>query len=150
MTVKSKPTLRQHYRHMSQIVTRWGDNDTYGHVNNVVYYSYFDTAVNRHLIEQGALDLHASEIIGLVVESCCTFFSSLTFPDMVTVGIKVIRLGTSSVRYEIGLFRNEEDLAAAVGQFVHVYVDRVSSRSMPIPARTRAVLEPLLGSIDER
>ncbi len=143
MIEKSKPTLRQDYRHMSQIVTRWGDNDTYGHVNNVDYYSYFDTAVNRHLIEQGALDLHASEIVGLVVESRCTFFSSLTFPDMVTVGIKVLHLGTSSVRYEIGLFRNEEDVAAAVGQFVHVYVDRVSSRPMPIPARTRTVLEEL-------
>ena len=144
MTDKFKPSLRQDYRHMSQIVTRWGDNDTYGHVNNVVYYSYFDTAVNRHLIEQGALDLQASEIIGLVVESRCTFFSSLTFPDMVTVGLKVVHLGTSSVRYEIGLFRNEEGVAAAVGQFVHVYVDRLSGRPVPIPARTRAVLEPLV------
>ena len=144
MTDKTKPSLRQDYRHLSQIATRWGDNDTYGHVNNVVYYSYFDTAVNHHLIKEGGLDIHTSGIIGLVVESRCSYFSSLTFPDMVTVGIKVIQLGNSSVRYEIGLFRNEEFLAAAVGQFVHVYVDRVSSRPTTIPARIRAVLEPLV------
>jgi acyl-CoA thioester hydrolase len=144
VTDKVKASLRQDYRHLSKIATRWGDNDTYGHVNNVVYYSYFDTAVNRHLIEQGALDLHASEVIGLVIESRCTFFSSLTFPDMVTVGIKVIHLGNSSVRYEIGLFRNEEAVASAVGEFVHVYVNRASSRPVSIPVHIRGVLEKLL------
>ncbi len=143
MTEKAQPTQRNDYRHLSQIATRWGDNDTYGHVNNVVYYAYFDTAVNRHLIENNVLDLEASEVIGLVIETRCTFFASLRFPDMVTVGLKVIHLGNSSVRYQIGLFRNDEDRAVAVGEFVHVYVDRASNRPVAIPAPVRALLQTL-------
>ncbi len=143
MTEKAQPNQRNDYRHLSQIATRWGDNDTYGHVNNVVYYAYFDTAVNRHLIENNVLDLEASEVIGLVIETRCTFFASLRFPDMVTVGLKVIHLGNSSVRYQIGLFRNDEDRAVAVGEFVHVYVDRASNRPVAIPAPVRALLQTL-------
>jgi acyl-CoA thioester hydrolase len=140
---KTKPTNRSDYLHFSPIVTRWGDNDSYGHVNNVVYYSYFDTAVNRHLIERGVLDVANSSVVGLVAETRCSFFSSLSFPDMVTVGLKVIHLGNSSVRYEIALFRNESDVASAVGEFVHVYVDRATSRSISIPQAVREVLRAL-------
>lgn len=143
MTEKAQPTQRNDYRHLSQIATRWGDNDTYGHVNNVVYYAYFDTAVNRHLIENKVLNLETSEVIGLVIETRCTFFASLRFPDMVTVGLKVIHLGNSSVRYQIGLFKNDEDRAVAVGEFVHVYVDRASNRPVAIPAPVRALLQTL-------
>ncbi|MBU7435792.1 acyl-CoA thioesterase [Paraburkholderia fungorum] len=123
--------------------TRWGDNDAYGHVNNVVYYAFFDTAVNRHLIERGVLDIASNAIVGLVIETKCTFFSSVAFPDTVHVGLKVIHLGNSSVRYEIALFRNESNEASAVGQFVHVYVERASNRSVPIPDAVRAVLESI-------
>ena len=123
--------------------TRWADNDAYAHVNNVVYYAFFDSAVNRHLVERGVLDITGSAVIGLVVKTRCTFFASIAFPDMVHVGLKVVHLGTSSVRYEIGLFRNDDPRAAAVGQFVHVYVDRASQRPVPIPEPVRAVLAPL-------
>lgn len=144
MSEKPTPTSRKDYGHFSSIATRWGDNDTYGHVNNVVYYAYFDTSVNRHLIERGVLDLEKSEVIGLVIETRCTFFSSLTFPDMVNVGLKVMHLGNSSVRYQIGLFRNEEDVASAVGEFVHVYVDRATNRPVSIPEAVREVLQSLV------
>ena len=145
LSEKMQPTLRTVYRHFTSIPTRWGDNDAYGHVNNVVYYAYFDTAVNRHLIEHGVLDIAANEVIGLVIETRCTFFSSMAFPDRVDVGMRVVHLGKSSVRYEIGLFRNDAPEASAVGQFVHVYVDRASNRPVPIPAPVRAVLETLVG-----
>jgi acyl-CoA thioester hydrolase len=144
MSEKQKPTTRADYKNLSEIVTRWNDNDTYGHVNNVVYYSYFDTAVNRHLIEQGALVLTSSESIGLVIENKCTYFTSLTFPDVVTVGLKVIHLGNSSVRYQIGLFRNDVQTASAVGEFVHVYVDRSTNKPIPIPDKIRTVLQSLV------
>lgn len=120
------------------------DNDVYGHVNNVTYYSYFDTAVNGHLIEKGALDIEKSEVIGLVVETSCRYRGPLTFPDAVTAGIRVARLGTSSVRYEIGLFRNGSEEAAAEGYFVHVYVNRATRRPVPLPEALKAVLLPLL------
>lgn len=142
---KAAPTQRSAYRHFTVIPTRWGDNDAYGHVNNVVYYAYFDSAVNRFLIENGVLDITRSTTVGLVVETRCTYFSSLAFPDTVHVGLKVTQLGRSSVRYEIGVFRNSDDSAAAVGQFVHVYVDRASQRPVPVPDAVRAVLQPLLG-----
>ena len=141
---KPKATARADYATFSRIATRWGDNDVYGHVNNVVYYAYFDSAVNRHLIERGVLDLQRSDVVGLVVENRCTFFSSLAFPDMVDVGLKVVHLGRSSVRYEIGLFRNDDPLACAVGEFVHVYVDRASSRPVAIPDPVRQVLQALV------
>ncbi len=124
--------------------TRWADNDAYAHVNNVVYYAFFDSAVNRHLIEHGALQIGTSPVIGLVVESQCRYFSSIGFPDVVTVGLRVAHLGNSSVRYEIAIFRNQEDVASALGYFVHVYVDRESSRPTTIPQATRAVLAALI------
>jgi acyl-CoA thioester hydrolase len=144
MTEKQIPSLRSDYKQFSLIETRWNDNDSYGHVNNIVYYSYFDTAVNRHLIQQGVLDLTNSESIGLVIESKCTYFSSITFPDTVAVGLKVVHLGNSSVRYQIGLFCNDADTASAVGEFVHVYVNRQTNKPVSIPANTRNVLQALV------
>ncbi len=120
------------------------DNDAYGHVNNVVYYSWFDTAVNAHLIEHGALDVQQGTVIGLVVETQCNYFSPLAFPQTVEAGIRVARLGLSSVRYEVALFAHGEVLCAARGHFVHVYVDRVSRRPVALPEKLKAVLEPLL------
>lgn len=140
---RPQPTPRSAYRHFCAIETRWADNDAYGHVNNVVYYAFFDTAVNRHLIEAGVLDIARSPVIGLVVETRCTYFSSIAFPDRVSAGLKVLHLGTSSVRYEIGLFRNDAELASAVGSFVHVYTERASNRPAPIPPATRALLQTL-------
>lgn len=120
------------------------DNDVYGHVNNVVYYSWFDTAVNAHLIEQGALDIHAGDTIGLVIETQCNYFAPLAFPQTVEAGIRVARIGSSSVRYEVGLFASGEALSAAAGHFVHVYVDRATRRPVSVPASLRTVLEALL------
>ena len=120
------------------------DNDVYGHVNNVVYYSWFDTAVNSHLIHQGALDIHEGSTIGLVVETQCNYFAPLAFPQAIEAGIRVARLGGSSVRYEVGLFAQGEALTAARGHFVHVYVDRVTRRPVALPDRLRQVLEALL------
>ena len=119
------------------------DNDPYGHVNNAVYYSYFDTAVNAYLIGQGALDIAKSPVIGLVVETHCNYFSAIAFPDLVRAGLRVGHLGTSSVRYEIGLFRDDEDLASAQGHFVHVYVERATGKPVPLPEKLQAVLKPL-------
>jgi acyl-CoA thioester hydrolase len=116
------------------------DNDVYGHVNNVVYYSFFDTAVNGLLVEAGVLDIHAGAVIGLVVETQCNFFSPIEFPQRVTAGVRVAQLGRSSVRYEIGLFTEDEPLSAAAGHFIHVYVDRTSRRPVPLPPPLAAVL----------
>ena len=130
------------------ITTRWSDNDVYGHVNNVVYYSYFDTAVNVWLIEAGLLTLAESEPavtqpIGLVVETQCRYFAPLAFPDDVSVGIRVAHIGTSSVKYELAVFRNDDEAAAAQGHFVHVYVDRVTRRPAALPSEWRQRLEQL-------
>ena len=140
---RPKPERRNAYRHFQDITTRWTDNDPYGHVNNAVYYSYFDTAVNAYLIRQGALDIAKSPVIGLVVETHCNYFSAIAFPDLVRAGLRVAHLGTSSVRYEIGLFRNDEDLASAQGHFVHVYVERAAGKPVPLPDKLQAVLKPL-------
>ena len=134
---------RDRYRALSVMDTRWMDNDAYGHVNNVVYYSFFDSAVNRWLVEQGVLDIATSPTIGLVIETQCRYLAPITFPDRVTAGLRVAHLGTSSVRYEIGLFRNDDEVAAAHGHFVHVYVDRVSRTKASIPADVRTALEAL-------
>jgi acyl-CoA thioester hydrolase len=142
-TNKPMPESRGAYRAFRPIATRWMDNDAYGHVNNVVYYSWFDTAVNAYLIERGVLDIDAGETIGLVIETQCNYFASLTFPQTVDVGIRVARLGTSSVRYEVGIFGNS-DLTAAKGHFVHVYVDRVTRRPVSLPVNLRSVLETLI------
>lgn len=124
-------------------MTRWMDNDVYGHMNNVVHYSLFDTAVNGWLIEQGVLDFRAGEQVGLVVETGCRYFAEMVFPDLVTAGIRVARLGSSSVRYEVGLFRNDDEAAAAEGHFIHVYVDRVTRKAMPLNGPLRAALETI-------
>jgi acyl-CoA thioester hydrolase len=141
---KPAADTRDAYRHFQTIPTRWMDNDVYGHVNNVVYYSYFDTVVNQYLIERGVLDIGASTVIGLVGETQCRYFASLAFPDVVHAGLRVAKLGNSSVRYEIGLFRNDDATAAAQGHFVHVYVDRESRRPAALPTPMRAALEKLL------
>lgn len=120
------------------------DNDVYGHVNNVVYYSWFDTAVNAWLIEQGALDIHHGDTIGLVIETQCNYFAPLAFPQTVEAGLRVAHLGKSSVRYEVGLFAQGEALAAACGHFVHVYVGRGDRRPRPLPENLRQVLQGLL------
>ncbi|MDP4302709.1 acyl-CoA thioesterase [Leptothrix discophora] len=140
---RPQPTDRARYRHFIAIPTRWGDNDAYGHVNNVVYYAWFDTAVNRHLIEAGVLDIARSPVIGLVVETRCQYFSSIAFPDTVQAGLRVLHLGRSSVRYEIGLFREADPLASAVGEFVHVYVERATQRPHQIPDLVRNLLTSL-------
>jgi acyl-CoA thioester hydrolase len=142
--VRAAPQPRTAYRHFSSISTRWMDNDAYGHINNVVYYSYFDTVVNRYLIEAGALDVERSPVIGLVVETHCNYFASLAFPQTVEAGLRVAHLGSSSVRYEIGLFGAGEPLAAACGHFVHVYVDRVTRRPAPLPPALIHTLQGLL------
>jgi acyl-CoA thioester hydrolase len=138
------PHTRDRYKHFQVIPTRWMDNDAYGHVNNVIYYSYFDTVVNELLIARGLLNIQRSEAIGYVVETRCNFFSPITFPDTVHAGLRVAALTEKSVRYEIGLFREGEPLAAAQGHFVHVYVNRSTRRATPIPEATRAVLASLL------
>ena len=131
---------RSAFRHFQAIPTRWMDNDVYGHVNNVVYYAYFDTVVNQYLIEQEVLDIETSPVIGLVIETRCNYFRPVSFPDVVHAGLRVAKLGNSSVRYEIGLFRNNDDAAAAQGHFVHVYVDRATRRPAALPQAMRAAL----------
>lgn len=140
---RPSPEPRSAYAAFRTITTRWMDNDVYGHVNNVVYYSWFDTAVNAYLIEQGVLDIHAGSTIGLVIETQCNYFAPLAFPQNIEAGIRVARLGGSSVRYEVGLFAEGEDLCAAKGHFVHVYVDRETRRPVPVPEPLRAVLSGL-------
>ena len=131
------------YPHHLVIPTRWMDNDVYGHVNNVVYYSWFDTVVNRFLVDRGVLDIAASPVIGLVVSTNCAYFASVAFPDDIVGGLRVAHLGNSSVRYEIGLFRKGAETPAAAGEFTHVYVDRATNRPVPLPAELRAVLETI-------
>jgi acyl-CoA thioester hydrolase len=138
-----RDTPRSAFPHLLALPTRWMDNDSYGHVNNVNYYSFFDTAVNRFLIDRGVLDIHKDDIVGFVVETSCSYFSSISFPDTIHVGVRVAKLGNSSVRYELALFRNDEALPSAAGHFVHVYVDRRSNKSVPIPEQVRAVLADL-------
>ena len=139
------PDGRASYAHFERLGTRWMDNDVYGHLNNVVYYSLFDTAVNQMLIRCGALDLKAGAVIGLVVETHCNFFSSLAFPQTVEAGLRVSALGRSSVRYEIGLFAEDTELCAARGHFVHVYVDRQTRRPVSeLPMAYQGALQSLV------
>ncbi|MEI6486438.1 MAG: thioesterase family protein [Sphingomonadales bacterium] len=137
-------TTRADYPAHRMIPTRWMDNDAYGHVNNVVYYSWFDTAVNAWLIETGLLDIHGGNPIGLVVETGCQYHRSVAFPETVEAGIRIAKLGNSSVRWEVGLFTAGHDTPAATGHFVHVYVDRDSRRPMALPPAWRAALIPLV------
>ncbi|OCX91556.1 MAG: thioesterase [Pseudomonas sp. CO183] len=135
--------LRRDYKHFQPITTRWHDNDIYGHVNNVVYYGFFDTAVNNYLIQQGGLDIQDGDIVGFVVSSACDYFASIAYPDLIEVGVRVAKLGNSSVQYELAIFREGEQEASAAGRFVHVFVERASNRPTPIPSRLRAALEAL-------
>jgi acyl-CoA thioester hydrolase len=149
MSQRAPADRRAAYPYFARITTRWMDNDAYAHVNNVVYYSFFDTAVNQLLIEGGVLDIRRSPIVGFVVETQCRFFTPLAFPDRVAAGVRVARIGTSSVRYEVGIFRNDDETAAAQGHFVHVYVDRAGNRPVSaLPEALRAVLQPLLLLVD--
>ena len=135
------PTPRRaDYKHFLAIPTRWIDNDIYGHVNNVVFYSYFDTVVNEYLIASGWLDIHGGAVIGLVVETMCRYMKPLAFPEVIEAGLRVSRLGRSSVRYEVAIFKKGEDDAAAAGHFIHVYVDRATRRPVPLPEPLRAAL----------
>lgn len=140
---KPQPEPRSAYKAFRTITTRWMDNDAYGHVNNVVYYSWFDTVVNAHLIEQGALDVQHGATIGLVIETQCNYFSPVEFPQTVEAGLRVARIGRSSVRYEVGLFVQGEPMTAAKGHFVHVYVDREQRRPTELPPQLKTVLEAL-------
>jgi acyl-CoA thioester hydrolase len=140
---RPQPSERSAYRHYTAIATRWMDNDVYGHVNNVVYYSWFDTAVNGFLVSHGALDYERGDVIGLVVETHCNYFRALAFPQAVEVGLRVARVGASSVRYELGVFGAGDARSAAGGHFVHVYVGRASRRPVALPAPLRAALEAL-------
>tara|TARA_R110001592_G_scaffold358929_1_gene664508 strand:+ start:10431 stop:10871 length:441 start_codon:yes stop_codon:yes gene_type:complete len=144
VSYKATIPCRADFPHFSEIQTRWHDNDVYQHVNNVVYYSFFDTAVNQHLINSGALDIANSPAIGLVIETQCRYFSAVSFPDLIVVGIKVEHLGNSSVRYQTAIFRNDEDSASAVGNFAHVYVDRNTNKPVRIPDKVRSVLAALI------
>lgn len=135
--------LRSDYRHFQPITTRWHDNDVYGHVNNVVYYGFFDTAVNTYLIEVGGLDIHDGDVVGFVVSSACDYFASIAFPERIEVGLRVGKLGNSSVQYELALFLEGQREACAAGRFVHVFVERRSSRPVAIPQGLRDALAAL-------
>ena len=143
MSERASAHKRAQYRHFLPIQTRWSDNDAYGHVNNVVYYSWFDTVVNEYLIASGALDIQAGRVVGLVVETQCNYFSELAFPQRIDAGMRVAHAGRSSVRYELALFGAEADSASAQGHFVHVYVDRASRRPTALPPALRAAVERL-------
>lgn len=143
MSGKTYRPQREDFRRFYTIGTRWGDHDSYGHVQNVVYYSFFDSAISQFLVEQGTLDIDTSPVIGLIVESSCTFFSPITFPEQVTVGLRIAHLGNSSARYELGIFRNDETQASAFGYVVYVYVDRASNVAVAIPERVREELQTL-------
>ena len=131
---------REYFRHFLPITTRWADNDVYGHVNNVVFYQWFDTVVTQFLISRGTLDIHGGNAIALVVETHCNYFSPVAFPEPITAGLCVVQLGKSSVRYEVGIFRGDDEVASAQGHFVHVYVDRASRQPTAIPPQARALL----------
>lgn len=144
MADATTPETRDAYPHILPIQTRWMDNDIYGHVNNVTYYSYFDTVVNSYLIDMGGLDIHDGTVVGFAVETTCRFFKPVAFPEKLAAGLRVGRLGNSSVRYEIAIFKDGEDTAAAAGHFVHVFVDRRTDRPTPVPATIRKALEKLV------
>lgn len=137
-------STRDAFARFMPLATRWMDNDVYGHVNNVQYYSYFDTAVNHYLIKSGWLDIHGGVVVGLVVETRCSYAASIAFPDELDIGLRVEKIGNSSVRYGIAIFRRGEDLAAAEGHFIHVYVERESNTPVRVPDSLREVLAPLV------
>jgi acyl-CoA thioester hydrolase len=142
--LKTEAKHRNDFKHFAAISTRWMDNDAYGHVNNVVYYSWFDTVVNEYLIANGALNIEKSPVIGLVIETQCNYFAPVAFPDRIDAGVRVTKLGNSSVRYEVGIFRNGEERASAQGHFVHVYVDRITREPTPLPDAMRQLLQTIV------
>jgi acyl-CoA thioester hydrolase len=143
-TARPTPNRRADYPHAQPITTRWMDNDAYGHINNVVYYSFFDTVVNMWLIEHGALDFEKGPVVGYAVETGCNYFSPLAYPQKVTAGLRVAHIGRSSVRYEIAIFAEGVEIAAAQGHFIHVYVDRQTLRPVELPGTLRNALQPLV------
>lgn len=142
--MSNKAESRENYKTFIPLSTRWSDNDVYGHVNNVTYYSYFDTAANQYLISEGGLDIENSPVIGYVVNSGCNYHSAIAYPDQLEIGLRVDRIGNSSVQYGLAVFKEGEALAAADGHFVHVFVDRESKRSVSIPAPLRTTLAAIL------
>ena len=140
---QSQPILRSDYKLFYPITTRWMDNDIYGHVNNVTYYSYFDSAVNRYLIEEGGLNIHDAPVVGYVVNSSCNYRKGIAYPDRIEAGLRVNKLGNSSVTYGVGIFLEGENEACAFGDFIHVFVNRAENKSVAIPAPIRAALEKL-------
>jgi acyl-CoA thioester hydrolase len=143
-SARPEPGLRNQYAQFMPVQTRWMDNDVYGHVNNVVYYSYFDTVVNRYLIDPGGLDFHIAPIVGIMAETMCRFHRSFAYPEAIDAGLRVGRLGKSSVRYEVGLFGEGEDAARVEGHLVHVFVERATNTPVAIPPGIRAALERLV------
>lgn len=140
-----KPQIvRAEYPHLLALPTRWMDNDVYGHVNNALYYGFFDTAINQYLIAEGGLNITADSVIGFAAESHCQYLQPLAFPEVLEVGLRVGQLGNSSVRYELAIFKQSETFAAAVGYFVHVFVNRETQRPVPVPAKIRGALERLI------
>ena len=135
---------RNNYKYFTPITTRWMDNDIYGHVNNVVYYSYFDSVANQFLIEEGGLDIHSAEVIGFVVASNCQYKSPIAYPDKIDAGLRVNKLGNSSVEYGIAIFKQGAETASAVGTFTHVFVNRATDKSVAIPTQIRSALEKIL------
>ncbi|WP_320821155.1 thioesterase family protein [Thalassolituus sp.] len=146
MTTETKPLKRSDYREFYPIVTRWMDNDIYGHVNNVTYYSYFDSAVNRYLIEHGGLNIHDAPIVGFVVNSHCNYLAPIAYPDAIDVGLRVNKLGNSSVTYGVAIFKQGEDQACAYGDFIHVFVERAANKAVSIPQSIRTALTALVVS----
>jgi len=142
--LKKNPSNRSEYNYFALLGTRWNDNDIYGHMNNVVYYELFDTAVNKWLMTNDLLDIEKGKNIGLIVQSGCNFFSSLSYPEDIDVGIRVTKIGTSSVRYEVGLFRKRQQLSSADGFFIHVYVDRETKKPLPLDYTFKKALDTLL------
>jgi len=145
---KVPPLTRDDFPKIVKISTRWSDNDVYQHVNNVVYFSFFDTAVNLNLVEHGFIDFQASKVVGLVVDNHCQFFSSIAFPDEVFVGISVEKIGNSSVVYRLGVFKNDGPALCALGRFTHVYVNRNDQKPTPIPPEIRTMLTKLIRQFD--
>lgn len=139
----SNDLTRQDFPVFYPITTRWMDNDIYGHVNNVTYYSYFDTAINRYLIEEGGLDIHQAPVVGFMVSSNCQYYKPVAYPEAIEAGVRVVKLGNTSVTYEVAIFKHDDPNPAAQGQLVHVFVDRANNRSTPIPAPLRAAMERL-------
>ena len=143
--MSQKPQIkRAEYPHFLALPTRWMDNDVYGHVNNALYYAFFDTAINQYLIAEGGLDIAAGAVIAFAAESQCQYLRPLAFPEVIDIGLRVGKLGNSSVRYELAIFKEGEDFAAASGYFVHVFVDRETQRPVPIPRGIRTALERLM------